>query len=202
MARARKPRFAFECPRSWESIDPTADATVRHCGTCDRPVHLSRDAREAEANARVGRCVALAVPDEPPSLLRRIWNALAAGLRVLIHGRSPLPLHAIPDPPPPPPPGPSLKMGMFFIPPDPEPPLMGWLVRVDGPERGHTIQCGAPTTRIGSSYQIVTSPSGFVLRAERPDDVVVNGSRGEVFELVDGDRIELGPVRYVFKSLF
>lgn len=212
------PRFAFECPRAWESLDPTADAAVRHCGTCDRPVHLSRDAREAEANGRAGRCVALAVPVRPrrPSVLRRIWNGLAASLRVLVHGRSPLPLHAIPDPPPPPPPPPSMKMGMFVIERE-EPPVIGWLVRIEGPRRGQLIQLGMTTATIGSSptatvvlddlegcdvrCRVAGSPAGFVLFDDGgTTGVVANGRRVGQIDLVDGDRIDLGPARYVFKD--
>jgi len=31
-------RFAFECPLTWESLAPTEDAAVRHCGSCNKTV--------------------------------------------------------------------------------------------------------------------------------------------------------------------
>lgn len=52
-------RFAFECPRAWESLAPTSVAGVRHCQGCGELVYLSRSRQEAESNARLQRCIAV-----------------------------------------------------------------------------------------------------------------------------------------------
>lgn len=52
-------RFAYECPRTWETLDPTDDPSARHCGTCAKVVHLCRSRDEAEARARRGECITL-----------------------------------------------------------------------------------------------------------------------------------------------
>lgn len=50
-------RFAFECPRTWESLTPTDSPAARHCGSCERLVHLCRSREEAEDRARRGDCI-------------------------------------------------------------------------------------------------------------------------------------------------
>jgi hypothetical protein len=52
-------RFAFECPKAWESLAPTRVAGVRHCDSCGELVYLSRSRQEAESNARLERCIAV-----------------------------------------------------------------------------------------------------------------------------------------------
>lgn len=55
----RPVRFAYECPRTWESLAPTKDAGARHCETCSRLVYLCRSPDEAEARARRGECITI-----------------------------------------------------------------------------------------------------------------------------------------------
>lgn len=64
-ARAVRPlvRFAFECPRTWESLEPTADSSARHCETCAKLVYLCRSRDEAEERARRGECITLAAKE-------------------------------------------------------------------------------------------------------------------------------------------
>lgn len=52
-------RFAYECPRTWDTLDPTNDPSARHCGTCAKLVHLCRSRDEAEVRARRGECITL-----------------------------------------------------------------------------------------------------------------------------------------------
>ena len=61
LAKSEPPavRFAFECPKAWESLAPTSVAGVRHCDSCGEQVYLSRSRREAESNARQQRCIAV-----------------------------------------------------------------------------------------------------------------------------------------------
>jgi len=63
LAKAEPPavRFAFECRKAWESLTPTSVAGVRHCEGCGELVYLSRSRQEAEANARLQRCIAVPV---------------------------------------------------------------------------------------------------------------------------------------------
>jgi hypothetical protein len=58
-AAERPIRFAYECPRTWPTLEPTSDATARHCGTCAKLVHLCRSRDEAEERARRGECITL-----------------------------------------------------------------------------------------------------------------------------------------------
>lgn len=53
-------RFAFECPRSWETLTPTDAQNERHCSQCERRVYLCRDRAEAERRAMAGQCIAVA----------------------------------------------------------------------------------------------------------------------------------------------
>lgn len=55
----RRVRFAFVCERRWESLAPTAEPGVRACDSCEERVHHCASAREAEAHARDGHCIAV-----------------------------------------------------------------------------------------------------------------------------------------------
>ncbi|RZU47769.1 hypothetical protein EV700_0736 [Fluviicoccus keumensis] len=49
---------ADPCPRSWNALRPTADDTVRICGTCGRTVHFCSTPEEALAKASDQQAVA------------------------------------------------------------------------------------------------------------------------------------------------
>ena len=51
-------RFKTPCPRKWESLQPTADSTVRHCDVCHKKVHLCTTDASIMEHARQGDCVA------------------------------------------------------------------------------------------------------------------------------------------------
>ena len=50
------------CPWSWDALDQTPEADVRHCRECDRDVHLCRTPADFIAHGERGRCVA--IPDD------------------------------------------------------------------------------------------------------------------------------------------
>ena len=52
-------RFAFPCPRSWQSLAPTDRPDVRACDHCEQPVYFCRDSAEVKRRARLGQCVAV-----------------------------------------------------------------------------------------------------------------------------------------------
>ncbi|MEJ7603945.1 MAG: FHA domain-containing protein [Kofleriaceae bacterium] len=52
------PRFANQCPRTWESLVSTDDPAVRHCEMCHRPVHFCVDLAAVRRRGRSGDCVA------------------------------------------------------------------------------------------------------------------------------------------------
>lgn len=214
---AAKARFDFECPRTWNSLAPTPNQQVRHCDDCDRQVHLSRDVREAEMNSRAGHCVALVMPEPPRrALVLRIWDAAIAALRVLTHGRSPLPPDAIPDAPLLPPRPRVTVLGQFHVGHD-GPPVVGWLVPLEGPRRGETLLLRDGESIVGSDEaaalridgegiaplhcRIHKSPVGFMLvDAGSPGGTHVGGRRIDRFDLVDGDVIAIGDTRLRFKT--
>lgn len=68
--RPAEVRFAVECPRSWESLEPSAHLTIRTCDTCRLAVHLCADLDEVAARARLGECVAV-----PAALARHAREA-------------------------------------------------------------------------------------------------------------------------------
>ncbi|MCA9609047.1 MAG: hypothetical protein KC619_25775 [Myxococcales bacterium] len=50
--------FAFECPRTWESLAPTDAESVRHCAACGEDVYGCRSRAEEKAHAEQGHCIA------------------------------------------------------------------------------------------------------------------------------------------------
>lgn len=58
------PVFSKQCPRLWEELTPTAEASVRHCGHCNRDVFFCSTDDETLTHARAGHCIARAIPDE------------------------------------------------------------------------------------------------------------------------------------------
>ncbi len=51
--------FAYRCPQRWDTLTPTADASVRHCPECRQNVYYCRTPLEAYRRARKGQCVAI-----------------------------------------------------------------------------------------------------------------------------------------------
>ena len=52
-------RFAFECPRMWETLAPTDDPKVRHCADCQQRVYFEDSLAAVESRALAGQCVAI-----------------------------------------------------------------------------------------------------------------------------------------------
>ncbi|HNN97674.1 MAG TPA: hypothetical protein PKI03_35655 [Pseudomonadota bacterium] len=52
-------RFAFECPRMWETLSPTDDPKVRHCADCQQAVYFEDSPAAVEYRALAGQCVAI-----------------------------------------------------------------------------------------------------------------------------------------------
>jgi hypothetical protein len=55
-----KAEFKYRCPRRWAELATKDDPKVRYCHVCEKDVFLSATVDEAKANARLGRCVAIA----------------------------------------------------------------------------------------------------------------------------------------------
>jgi uncharacterized protein (TIGR02996 family) len=53
--------FKFQCPKQWENLLATDDATIRWCETCRKSVHFCDTIEAARGHARWGRCVAINV---------------------------------------------------------------------------------------------------------------------------------------------
>jgi len=56
--------FEFECPIKWETLAPTGDVGVRHCGACKQKVYYCDTIDQAREHAQQGNCIAvdLALP--------------------------------------------------------------------------------------------------------------------------------------------
>ena len=63
MKRVVSCEFSYRCPRDWAALAPTANADIRHCGTCAREVYLCHDAEQLVKHTRAGHCVAILQED-------------------------------------------------------------------------------------------------------------------------------------------
>jgi hypothetical protein len=77
-AEPRPVRFAYECPRTWDSLSPTGNEGARHCSTCERLVYLCRSRDEAEERAHRGECI---------TIPGATWSAVAGNLTSAYTGR-------------------------------------------------------------------------------------------------------------------
>lgn len=50
--------FKFQCPKVWESLTSTDDATVRHCSTCNQAVFFCANLSQVRVHGMAKRCVA------------------------------------------------------------------------------------------------------------------------------------------------
>ncbi len=51
--------YDFVCHRSWQELEPTEEAGVRHCGACGRDVFYCQSLEEARRFGSIGDCVAI-----------------------------------------------------------------------------------------------------------------------------------------------
>lgn len=70
-------RFAFECPMRWETLVRSREADVRWCGECGERVYQCGTRAEAEAQARLGRCIS--VPASITASASREATAMVTG---------------------------------------------------------------------------------------------------------------------------
>lgn len=63
----RNCKFAFRCTRTWKSLHPSDNESVRFCDDCARDVHLCRTDRELLEAVQADKCVAIVLkkPGEP-----------------------------------------------------------------------------------------------------------------------------------------
>ena len=52
-------RFAFQCPKTWETLKPTTENSARFCDSCERKVFYCRTAEQARQHALAGECIAI-----------------------------------------------------------------------------------------------------------------------------------------------
>lgn len=52
-------RFEFRCPNLWETLTPTEESGVRHCGDCQQTVHYCDTVELVELHAKMGDCIAV-----------------------------------------------------------------------------------------------------------------------------------------------
>jgi len=55
--------FGLVCPQRWESLAPTDEPGVRHCGQCDKEVYFCTTDAETVSHAQAGHCIAREMPD-------------------------------------------------------------------------------------------------------------------------------------------
>jgi hypothetical protein len=59
----RNCRLGEGCHRTWNSLQPTADEAVRHCSECREKVYHASSEKELWSHLKLGRCVAITVPN-------------------------------------------------------------------------------------------------------------------------------------------
>lgn len=52
-------RFAYQCDRQWETLQPTSEPRVRYCGSCRQDVYRCSSFTEAATHAQRGECIAV-----------------------------------------------------------------------------------------------------------------------------------------------
>lgn len=50
--------MAFECPKNWFKLEPTANPNVKHCNTCNQSVHLCTTQEDLDKAIKDLRCIA------------------------------------------------------------------------------------------------------------------------------------------------
>ncbi|MFT3700481.1 MAG: TIGR02996 domain-containing protein [Kofleriaceae bacterium] len=58
-AKLDVPKFAFQCPREWGGLQPTADPSVKFCTACRESVYYCTNVVDARGLAKKGKCVAI-----------------------------------------------------------------------------------------------------------------------------------------------
>jgi uncharacterized protein (TIGR02996 family) len=67
-------QFAYACPKRWEALRPTGEASVRFCEACQLRVYYCSTLKQARRHAEAGDCVAV------DSMLNRRPGDLAGAL--------------------------------------------------------------------------------------------------------------------------
>ena len=57
--------WGYTCPKDWEKLETTAEASARRCGFCKRTVHLCTTDEETIALAKKGELIARRTPVTP-----------------------------------------------------------------------------------------------------------------------------------------
>ena len=55
-------QFEFQCPKTWESLQPTQDADTRFCEGCQKNVYLCRSENDLTKHLLQKHCIAADVP--------------------------------------------------------------------------------------------------------------------------------------------
>jgi len=72
--------LSYRCPKTWDGLLATNIDSVRFCDQCDRNVYLSGTAQQANANAAMGRCVAVPIELTPCSKEELEHRQMVVGL--------------------------------------------------------------------------------------------------------------------------
>lgn len=72
MNEIRNCQFAFQCPRSWDELEPMKNPAQRHCTACMQTVYLCRTPAELMAAIRKDWCVAVDVEDGVTGRVERL----------------------------------------------------------------------------------------------------------------------------------
>ncbi len=194
---ARRPdlrivRLSYECARSWDSLTPTEDPSVRHCDLCHQAVYRCTDPGEAAAHAASARCVAIDASGSP-------YRGTVPAIRARDEGNE-------------------IVLGMPAYPSLHRRRSIGWIVPLEGPQQGQLFELGEGVTVIGSSKtadvrlkgeriaqdhcRIIQSIYGFELaRSGSVEHTYIDGHPVFRRTLNDGDVFVVGKTRVVFKCV-
>lgn len=68
-AEIRNCEFRFQCTKTWDSLKPTEDLSIRFCEQCQRTVHYCRNETELHDAIVKNKCVAAEIRYAPSGLI-------------------------------------------------------------------------------------------------------------------------------------
>jgi hypothetical protein len=142
---------------------------------------------------------------------------VVVGIKVLGQKEVVVPQAVAAPPPPPAPAGPAKTIMLSGVGGDDGPPIVGWIVPLNGPNQFQTFKLQPGVTKVGTGggahivindgfmstehANFVMSPQGFMLQdGGSTNGVYVNERRVDKHELVDNDVITMGKTNFKFKT--
>jgi hypothetical protein len=80
-AEIRNCEFRFQCPKTWDDLQPTEKSTVRFCDSCQKTVHYCCTQAELHDAIVKNQCVAVEVKETTSRPMQLMLGELQAVYR-------------------------------------------------------------------------------------------------------------------------